>query len=200
MFFKTLVGVLFVVYPAIVYFGLSHNMAWIGLLLLILFCVQKAVVSDEKRLQYVVLIAILTLGAWIHQSVTIKLLPIAIHSGLFVLFWQSLRAGKPLIEQFARLDFPDMPDGIPEYCSNVTKIWTAFFAFNIFLCLILAIWASDEIWAVYNGLIVYGLIGLLVVGEYVWRRLKFPWLEIPSFKDTAISISKNGHKIWGPDR
>ena len=106
-----------------------------------------------------------------------------------------------MIEQFARLDFGDeLPAEIAAYCRKLTILWTVFFAANIAGCTWLAILGDDATWVLYNGLIVYLLIGALLLGEYLWRRIAFPDMEIPSLAHTIRSIIHNGHKIWGQEK
>ena len=64
----------------------------------------------------------------------------------------------------------------------------------------LAILGNDATWVLYNGLIVYMLIGALLLGEYLWRRIAFPDMEIPSLDQTIRSIINNGHKIWEQEK
>ncbi|PCI03037.1 MAG: hypothetical protein COB79_01380 [Zetaproteobacteria bacterium] len=199
MVFKILVGILFILYPAVVYYGLTHGMAWFGLLLLILFFMYQAIFS-EKHWQSIGFIAVLSVGAWFQQATTIKLIPIVIHLSLFGLFYQSLQDKSPLIEKFARLDFPNFPEGMARHCLQMTQIWTVFFACNIVLNIGLVLWATDATWALYNGMLVYIFIGMLVLGEYIWRRIKFPSLVMPSFKDTALNISKHSRGIIGNNK
>ena len=123
-----------------------------------------------------------------------------IHLSLFGLFYQSLRDQSPLIEKFARLDFPELPEGMASHCLQMTQIWAAFFVFNIALNIGLVMWATDAAWALYNGMLVYALIGILILGEYIWRRIKFPSLVMPSFKDTALNISKHSRDIIGNNK
>lgn len=136
-------------------------------------------------------------GAVFFRQYAAKMIPVLIHTSMFLLFYGSLRSGAPLIERFARLDFPELPPGIAEYCRKVTWVWAAFFAANIVWCSALAIWAGNGFWALYNGVVIYVLLGLLIVSEYVWRRLRYPWLEVPPFRQSVANIIKNGHTIWG---
>ena len=52
------------------------------------------------------------------------------------------------------------PSGVA-YTRRVTQVWCGFFVLNGALALATALWMSDRAWALYNGLIAYGLIGLL---------------------------------------
>lgn len=44
-----------------------------------------------------------------------------------------------------------------------------FFLVNGAIALFTALYSSDKIWALYNGLISYGLMGMLFVGEWLVR-------------------------------
>jgi len=123
-------------------------------------------------------------------------MPIIMHTAMFFVFYNTLSSSSSLIERFARLDFPELPPKIPEYCRQVTKVWCSFFALNIVICSALAIWATDAQWAWYNGLIIYFLLGGLMVAEYIVRRLRFPWLETKPFKESMVNMIQNGHTVW----
>lgn len=139
-------------------------------------------------------------GAVFFQHFSAKMIPVLIHTSMFMLFYGSLYRSPSLIERFARLDFPELPPEIVAYCRKVTWVWAIFFAANIIWCTGLAIWAGNVFWAFYNGVVIYLLLGLLMISEYVWRRLRYPWLEVPPFKQSMMNIIKNGHTIWGsPD-
>ena len=45
-----------------------------------------------------------------------------------------------------------------------------FFIANGLLALATALWASDAVWALYNGAIAYGLIGLMFAVECLVRQ------------------------------
>jgi uncharacterized membrane protein len=46
-----------------------------------------------------------------------------------------------------------------------------FFAANGLFALYTALYWQREAWSLYNGAISYGLVGVLLVGEIVWRYL-----------------------------
>lgn len=200
MFLKILVGVLILLYPAVIYYGITNDMAWFGLSLLIIFLAYQAWSSPHQSWLYLSLVVVLLLGGWFEQGLMVKLVPLFIHISMFVVFWFSLRADSPIIEKFARLDFPELPEDLAEHCRQMTYVWAAFFALNIVVIITLAWWGSDELWLLYNGVLAYVLVGVLIVGEYIWRKLKFPELEMPSFKDTVVKISKNSRDIFRNSR
>jgi uncharacterized membrane protein len=190
-------GLLVVAYPVIIYLLLSYQAAWLGALLVFGLVVWK-LHHQDSWLWWTVILLLGTLASarLFGIDAILKMSPLLIHSSLFYIFMQSLN-DTPLIERFARLDFGDaLPDGVAAYCRNLTILWTVFFAANIAGCIGLAILGDDTTWVLYNGLIVYLLIGALLLGEYLWRRIAFPDMEIPSLAHTIRSIIKNSHKIW----
>ena len=141
------------------------------------------------------IIAIALLIAVLFGSAMIaKLVPFAIHVSLFLVFWKSLHT-TPLIEQFARLDFPDLPPEIEHYVRRLTQIWAGFFAANAIVSLSLAFSGSERLWALYNGLLIYLLIGALFAGEFIWRKIRFPDLETPSFRESLRRMIRYGRDV-----
>lgn len=139
---------------------------------------------------------LLLIGADFFQNISAKVIPVLMHLSLFLVFYGSLKSDASLIERFARLDFPELPPKIPEYCRQVTWLWAGFFAMNIMISTALALWADDVLWALYNGVVIYFLLGTLMMLEYVFRRLRFPWLEVKPFKESMMNMIKNGHTVW----
>ena len=194
-------GLLIAGYPVIIYVLLSYQVAWLGALMVFGLIVWKLHRRDNWLwLAVILLVSILVSARLFGIDAILRLSPLLIHSSLFYIFMQSLNT-TPLIEQFARLDFGDaLPAEIKAYCRKLTILWAIFFAANIAVCTWLAILGDDATWVLYNGLIVYLLIGTLLLGEYLWRRIAFPDMEIPSLAHSIRSIINNGHKIWGQEK
>jgi hypothetical protein len=62
-----------------------------------------------------------------------------------------------------------MPPQAKSYCTKVNSLWIVFFAVNAGLAFDSA-FRSLEWWTIYNGVISYCAIGMLLLGEYVVRR------------------------------
>jgi len=157
---------------------------------------RRSLAGGESAVSFGLIALVLLTGAFFFQNISAKMIPVFIHVSMFLVFYGSLRTDSSLIERFARLDFPELPPGIAEYCRKVTWVWSGFFALNILSCTALAIWADDALWALYNGGIIYLLLGIIMTSEYVWRRIRYPWLEVPPFKQSMMNIIKNGHTVW----
>lgn len=189
---------IFLTYPYLIYLGMDSGLVWIAPLLVSCLYVYRALGSGsiEARLVNLLVGSSLILGVFFLQSLTAKLLPIFVQLILFWFFGRTLYRGPPLIESFVRLDFPEFPPGIAEYCRQLTWVWALFFGFNAVVCGALALWATDAWWAFYTGFLILILTGILMVGEYIYRHYKFPDLDIPSPVASFKSILVNGRKIW----
>ncbi|MEK7889412.1 hypothetical protein AAB992_20095 [Burkholderia contaminans] len=99
------------------------------------------------------------------------LYPACVSAGLLVAFGATLRRGPTMVEKFARSTHPDPSAEIVRYMRRVTQVWCAFFIANGGFSVYTALYWSRESWALYNGLIAYVLIGTLLAGEWLWRRL-----------------------------
>lgn len=193
--------VIFLAYPYLVYRGIDSGLIWIAPLLVSVLYFSRAIRAGslEVRLTNLLVAGSLIFGVFYLQSLTAKLLPVFVQLILLWLFGRTLFKGRPLVESFARLDYPDHPDfppGIEEYCRQLTWVWTLFFGLNALLCTALALWAADSWWAFYTGFVMLVLTAVLVAAEYLYRRFKFPDLDIPSPGASLKSIVMNSRKIW----
>ena len=191
-------ALIFLVYPYLAYIGMQKGIVWFAPLLISCIYLYQALKTSKPKLKMIKLgIAVtLIIGAIFLQTLTAKLLPIFIQLMLMHFFGRTLVHGPTLIERFVRMEFADFPPGIIEYCRQLTWLWTGFFAFNVLMCTVLALWGSDVWWALYNGVVIYLLTGVLMIGEYIWRHFKFPELEIPTPENTFHNLINNGRTIW----
>lgn len=105
------------------------------------------------------------------SELLLRFYPSLVNLGLLIAFGATLVRGPSMIEKFARLGSPDLPPGAVRYTRRVTQVWCGFFVLNGAFSVYTALYWSRASWSLYNGLIAYGLIGALLAGEYVWRRL-----------------------------
>lgn len=123
--------------------------------------------------QHLALIALIATAVALGNRTLLLLLPMLVSLYLFTSFAWSLRRGPPMIERFARLADDDLPDFTLAYCRRVTEIWCAFLAGNAVAVLVLALAAPIGWWALYTGGLFYLLMGLLLAGEFVFRKWWF---------------------------
>ena len=107
------------------------------------------------------------------ERVVLLLVPVFVSLYLLWTFASSLRSGPPMVERFARIVEEDLPDFCVPYCRKVTIVWCAFLAANAVCTGLLAFLAPIDVWAVYAGFGFYVLLGALLAGEFVVRKLWF---------------------------
>ncbi len=191
---------LFIAYPYLVYKGIERGMVWVapaifsGIYLLQSFATSNIRIKIFKAMISIVLL----LGAYYLQTITAKVLPLLIQLMLMYFFGRTLLKGKgpSFIESFVRLEYPVFPPVISNYCRQLTILWTCFFAINAAMCVILAIWGTGFWWTVYNGIFIYLMMGVLFVGEYIYRHFRFPEFSISDPQSTIKTMFVNGRKIW----
>jgi uncharacterized membrane protein len=159
--------------------------------------------SLHTQILHMLLAIALLLGAFFVQTITAKILPVLVQLALMVFFGRGLFLDKApsFIERVVRLQFPESPPAVSVYCRQLTLVWTAFFAFNAVVCTMLAFWGSGYWWALYNGVLIYVLMAVLGIGEYVYRLIRFADLSvlhqgIPNPKATVKAMIINGRKVF----
>lgn len=198
-------AIVFLLYPYLVYRGVKEGVVWFAPAVIASIYFYQAVKarSRQVRLQKLAIVIILFLGAAFYQDTMAKLIPIFIQLSLMLFFGKTLliNKGPSLVERFALLEFPDIPPILSRYCRHLTMLWTGFFAFNVLACVILAVAAPVEWWAIYTGVLIFVLTALIMVAEYIWRfflfrRIELPAEQIPGIRESAKTMLVNGRKIW----
>jgi uncharacterized membrane protein len=116
--------------------------------------------------------ALAGVAAWRDDPAWLLFLPVGINAVLLTEFLRSLFS-VPMIERFARLQRSDLSPEEVQWCRAVTRIWCYMFVFNGSVAFALAVAAPLSWWTVYNGGIAYVLIGALLLGEVLARRVRF---------------------------
>ena len=172
-FLKVFAIVLTIAYPFIIYFGLLHFQAssLIPLLLLLLglrwFGSQK---NSERYLVMAIAIILAMISLALGSQLGLKFYPVLVNFGFLVLFAGSLLFPPSIVERMVRIRDPDLSPRAIIYIRKVTWLWSVFFVINGSIATVTALWASNEVWTLYNGFIAYLLIGLLAGGEWLVRQ------------------------------
>ncbi len=172
MFRNAVLAAVTLAYPAAVYWGIGRfEPRWMafGLLALALARLGAArqPVWRAAALMTVVLAACTGLA---NAALPLKLYPVLVNAALGVAFAWSLGHPPSAIERIARMTQPDLDAHGVAYTRKVTWVWLWFFVVNGALAAATALWASDATWALYNGLLCYGLMGALFAGEWLVRQ------------------------------
>ncbi|MEO8002418.1 MAG: hypothetical protein ABI644_11130 [Arenimonas sp.] len=168
---NALIGLVTILYPLAIYFSLGKiEPRWIALILLSV-AVMRALASPEKFWRYAAGAALVLalLSVYLNHATPLKLYPVIVSATLLSVFAISLWHPPSVIERLARLQDPNLPVQAIAYTKKVTVVWCFFFLVNGGIAFFTALYASDKIWALYNGLISYCLMGILFAGEWLVR-------------------------------
>ncbi len=168
-------GLLLVLYPLLVYTGIQQLGPRV-LAAILLAAALARLLAAKLAGQALGNSAWLLLAAAVATGLTLatgsllglKSYPVLVSGVMLAVFGFSLWRPPSMIERFARLQQPELPDHAIPYTRKVTWVWCGFFIVNGAIATA-TVFASDRVWALYNGLLSYILIGLLLAGEYLVR-------------------------------
>jgi uncharacterized membrane protein len=171
-------GTFFVAYPLVVYFAHTRLEArGVGGLLLGLYAValvlrMRGSPADARHLllQHAPIALVIAVAIALDDRTLLLLLPMLVSLYLLATFSWSLRHGPSMVERFARMVEDDLPPFTFSYCRRVTWIWCGFMLLNSIAVVVLALAAPLEWWALYTGLVFYLLMGVLIGGEFCFRK------------------------------
>ena len=162
-----------VLYPLAVYFGINYFEPWkLASILIVLLVIKLAISYSGNHWSRPLLMAgVLYCGfaIWSNNLVSLRFYPALVSGVMLAIFSSSLLSPPSLIERLARLQHPDLPPEGVFYTRRVTQVWCAFFIVNGVISFSTAVWSSFELWSLYNGLIAYVMMGILMGGEYIVR-------------------------------
>lgn len=159
-------------YPVVVYLALGHvSPRWIALLLVVLALARAWVTRESFWLGAAALATVLAGASFLGDFWgPLKLYPALVNGVMFGLFAMSLWRGPSVVERLARLREPNFPPAAVVYTRRVTQVWCGFFVVNGLVAVATALWASTAVWTLYNGLLSYVAMGVLMGGEWLVRR------------------------------
>ncbi|WP_218776937.1 hypothetical protein [Salinicola salarius] len=163
------VGLVGLLWPLVVHYLLPHYGAW-PLLIALAAIAWWRLPPAQRRWGWGLLPLILLLMITDSAELGLRLWPVVVNLALLLLFSHGLRHPPTLIERFARRQEPDLPPHAVRYTRRVTQAWCVFFVLNGSVALITAIHADLDVWAWYNGGIVYALMLAMFLGEWCIRQ------------------------------
>jgi len=169
-------------YPAIVYLALQVSQPrGVALCLLLLLAARLGLSArgrllDTLRVVRLPLLAVgaalLAAAAW-NDPLSLRATPALVSFALLAAFARSLAGPESVIEGYARVQLGALTAEDSRYCRRVTLLWCGFFVANGIVASWLAVAGSLESWALYTGVIAYGLMGALFASEFVYRQWRF---------------------------
>lgn len=160
-------------YPLLWYYGREHGVFyWLAAGMCGLWLARAAVQQTAAQKGVSLLLAAFFAAVLVFRRPdSMYWYPVAVSLLMLAVFGASLFAKQTLIERLARLQHPDLPPEGVRHTRRVTQVWCGFFVFNAAAAAVLAWRGQHDWWAVYTGLVSYGLMGLLFAGEWLYRKL-----------------------------
>ncbi len=177
---KILDVAIWILYPLIVFCGLTYFDVRLTAIVLLLFAGRRFIVllvshrstSRIVLIQAILMATIIAGAAASGSAFVLHVTPFVVSLTFIAMFALSLR-NTPLIERFARLQEPDLPPEKVVYCRNLTTLWVGILALNSTLLLVASLCRDDAVWAILVGPVSYGMLGLVFAIEYPFRKWRF---------------------------
>lgn len=164
-----ILGIGFIIlYPFIVFLALKKHVVvrFLGLLLL-----AAAGISFVRHKNIWIFICVLLFGAGLivfNDDIFLKLYPVLMNTSACLMFALSLRE-TPLVEKIAKKMGYSLDTQQKEYTRHVTCAW-AIFMFLLAIVSFITVFLSNETWVLFNGLISYILIAIMMGVEFLVRK------------------------------
>ncbi len=174
--------------------GLPNGVFAVGLLLGL--CVEGGVYALGAAMALGVGLGVMGLALW--PGPAVALFPVAVNLLVGRLFQSTLRPGsEPLITRIARLarGAEPMAEELVGYTRRLTAAWAGLFFLLALNALLLAVFASTETALLFANSLNYGLMALLFVGEYGYRRYRYPHHRHSGFLTVIRTLLRHGWLI-----
>ncbi len=187
-------GILFLLaYPVLTHAAVTTGLAYLGWAAWL--CIAALVVLSFPGPWGLAGFALLAAAPLVVDAeVLLKLPPVVINLVLAVWFGRTLAPGEePMITWFGRLvRGTELAPDLARYTRYSTVVWTAFFLIMAAVAAALAALAPPQIWSVFANGIDYLLVGVLFVGEYLFRRVRYRHHEHRSLADVVRTVARAG--------
>lgn len=171
---KGIVIIGFILYPFLVGYSLVNGRyEWVSILLIALGGLRlfnKGNALLWPLTAFAILCGVLSL--LLKDQAWLKLYPVFMSIGAFVIFFSTLIKPPSMIERFARIVEPDLPQEGVAWTRNVTIVWCFFFLLNAIVAIFTVFFTSTDVWVIYNGFISYVLMGIIFAAEFMLRKIQ----------------------------
>jgi uncharacterized membrane protein len=174
--FSLVLAAVVVIYPVLVYFFIDRfSVAALALALGVLLLLRVLPLVRQRPLLVALAIGgvgVFLLGIfWSGNARLLLLYPTLVSLVMLAVFSLTLWYPPSMIERFSRMLNMEIPPPAIPYMKVVTMVWCGFFAANALVSAWLAWLGSMAWWTIYNGFISYLVIGVLIVGEFLYRGI-----------------------------
>jgi len=193
MHFGLLIG-----YPLFVHLGTLYSLPILHFIALVMLvsglCYERLKAFKISSWLWFLAVSCSALGAYYLEAAIYLLFipPIIVPLLLFWVFGLTLLPGHtPLITQIGQQARGPLTAEMCRYTRRITQLWSLCF-FLIALNATLLSWlASMELWSLFTNVITYVFVGALFIGEFVYRKYRFPMHDHPSFLEYLRIVFKS---------
>ncbi len=175
---KCITNILLVCYPFIIYLSLHYQCINLAILCLLMFFILR-LFTLPNIFSYIRWLAKITacvglflaILSWVFTKYQLLLYyPVAVNVLFFAVFCYSLTQPQTIIVKFAKIRHSELSPKAIQYTRKVTLCWCVFFVLNGSIALFTCLLDNISYWTIYNGLISYILIAILMGGEWLIRQ------------------------------
>lgn len=139
------------------------------------------------------LISLVVLAKYWGPAYPLFLAPVLINSSLFILFGRSLLPGQtPLITQMSNSEYGETRPELAVFTRRLTIIWCGFFVIMLLESILLAKYATLEVWSLFTNILNYLFILVLFIGGYLYQIVRFNQYEHTSPLQLILRIARRG--------
>ncbi len=186
---------LFLAYPLLAHLAtLLHNEVLAAVALAVFVAVPTLpLLRQGKRGAWLILVIVIAVlyglarSGWAHYVMYLP--PVLIPLSVLWLFARSLRSGDmPVVTRVATKIRGELPEELRIYTRQVTQCWVGILILMAGGSLLLALFASPELWSLMTNIVQYLLMGAVFVLEYAYRRWRFRHLQHESFATMIAAL------------
>lgn len=174
-----------VLYPLFIHLGIAHVAPQhLAILVLVIAVLRLLVTRKRKSLNLKAFTPFVLVGLasavivfFSNNALLLLHIPTLVNLGLFIVFLRSYFRPPTVIENFARMEYPVMPENAVRYCARVTLVWSASLLLCTCICFYLAQFGSRSTWLVWSSVGIYTYHGIVFGVEYLVRRTKTPGFD-----------------------
>ncbi|MGB0935874.1 MAG: hypothetical protein ACPGTQ_00380 [Colwellia sp.] len=170
-----ILAIIAIAYPFIIYYGLAYIepavMAGVfAVFFIVRYLNQKHSKFSLPHLNIIlgVVLTLLIYSAIANSAMALKFYPVIVSLCFLGVFAYSLYKPPSVVEMIARLHEDIDSEGVL-YTRKVTLVWCCFFICNAFISSLTVFHPDESLWLLYNGLVSYLLMGLLMAAEFTVR-------------------------------
>lgn len=164
-------------YPLLVYWGIQRfEPKYLGLAIAGVYVLRTFAVSRKPLAKWASIVSLIVFCIcmwWFNNEYLLKILPALISLGALFVFTHSYIEPPTIPARIALRIEGELCEARLSYTNKITLVWITFFLINAGISLYTVFVGSTELWALYNGLISYMLMGALFAGEYLYRTFVF---------------------------